>query len=160
MLLLAMRSLRPLFLAVLLTLGACEGTNMSTGETIGTLGGAAAGGLLGSQFGSGEGRILAALAGTLAGGYLGNRLGARLSASDREGAAAAERSAIASGEPASWRNPNTGNSGRVAPTRSFEDAEGRPCREFEHRVIVDGRPESARGTACRNARGEWELVGS
>lgn len=154
-----MRSLRSLFLAVLLVLAACEGGRMSTGETVGTLGGAAAGGLLGSQVGKGEGRLLAALAGTLVGGYLGNRLGARLSAADREDAAAAERSALASGEPAGWRNPDTGNAGRVTPTRSFDDAEGRSCREFEHRVIVDGRPESARGTACRNARGEWELVG-
>lgn len=131
---------------------------MSTGETVGTLGGAAAGGLLGAQVGKGEGRLLATLAGTLVGGYLGNRLGARFSAADREEAATAERSAIASGESTSWSNPDSGNSGRVTPTRSFSDPSGRACREFEHTVMVDGRPESGRGTACRNANGEWELA--
>jgi surface antigen len=131
---------------------------MSTGETVGTLGGAAAGGLLGAQFGKGEGRLLAAVAGTLVGGYLGNRLGAHFSAADRQEAAAAERSAVASGQPTGWSNPESGNSGRVTPTRTYNDTAGRTCREFEHTVLVDGRPESGRGIACRNANGEWELA--
>jgi surface antigen len=153
-----MRSLRPILVAVLLALGACESSGMSTGETVGTLGGAAAGGLLGSQIGKGQGRLLAAVAGTLAGGYLGNRLGAHFSAADRTQAATAERSAVTSGEPTSWSNSDSGNSGRVTPSRSFTDPSGRTCREFEHTVTVDGRPESGRGTACRNANGEWELA--
>jgi surface antigen len=153
-----MQSLRPILLAVLLALGACEGTGMSTGETVGTIGGAAAGGLLGAQVGKGQGRLLAAVAGTLVGGYLGNRLGARFSAADRQEAATAERSALTTGEPTTWSNPDSGNSGRVTPSRSFNDAAGHACREFEHTVIVDGRPESGHGTACRNANGEWELA--
>ena len=153
-----MSSFRPIILAVFLALGACGGSGMSTGETVGTLGGAAAGGLLGAQFGKGEGRLLATVAGTLAGGYLGNRLGAHFSAVDRQEAAAAERSAVTSGEATRWSNPETGNSGAVTPTRTFSDAAGRTCREFEHTVMVDGRPESGHGTACRNANGEWELA--
>jgi surface antigen len=147
-----------LVLVLALGLAACEG--MSRGETIGTLGGGAAGALLGSQFGSGQGKLLATLAGTLAGGYLGNRLGSRFDQQDQNQAAEAERRAVVNNEPASWQNPQTGDHGQVTPERSFTDSSGRSCREYEHSVVVNGKREDATGTACRNANGDWVLVGS
>ena len=61
------------FAALSLGLGACEG--MDTGQTIGTLGGAAGGGLLGSQIGGGSGQLAATAAGTLIGALAGGKLG-------------------------------------------------------------------------------------
>jgi len=32
------------------------------------------------------------------------------------------------------------------------------CRDFVHKVYIDGRPQSMRGTACRNPDGTWTQV--
>lgn len=59
--------------ALALSLSACA--NMSTGQSVGTLGGAAAGGLLGSLVGGGTGRLVAVGAGTLIGAIAGGTVG-------------------------------------------------------------------------------------
>jgi surface antigen len=41
---------------------------------------------------------------------------------------------------------------------AYQDA-GRNCRSFTHTIYVDGRPETARGTACRNPDGTWTSLG-
>jgi phage tail tape-measure protein len=46
-----------------------------SGETIGTLGGAAVGGLVGNQFGKGDGNVAATIGGVLVGGVIGNAIG-------------------------------------------------------------------------------------
>src|SRR6185437_9735461 len=112
----------------------------------------------GSQFGGGSGNTLATIAGTLAGGYLGNRLGASFDQKSRGEAAAAEQQAVATGQPASWSNPESGASGQVQPTRTFTDQSGRTCREYDTTVNVQGRTQSGVGTACRQPDGSWALV--
>jgi surface antigen len=32
------------------------------------------------------------------------------------------------------------------------------CRQFTHTIYIDGRPQTARGTACRNPDGTWQPV--
>jgi surface antigen len=32
---------------------------------------------------------------------------------------------------------------------------GRNCRAYTETIYIDGRPQTARGTACRNPDGTW-----
>jgi len=59
-----------------------------------------------------------------------------------------------SGAPVSWRNPDSGRYGSVVPGPAYQNA-GRNCRSYTHTIYIDGRPETSRGTACRNPDGTW-----
>lgn len=156
-------------LVVIALLGAtvvgCAGDPVSgTGprENTGTLVGAVAGGLVGSQFGGGTGeRIAAGLAGAAIGGLIGNRIGSALDDEDRQRAYAAQMDALErgqSGAPVSWRNPDSGRYGTVVPGPSYQQAGGN-CRSYTHTIYIDGKPQTARGTACRGPDGTWNPVG-
>ena len=155
--------------AVALTLGQgavaqCNSNSGSTGgnEVVGTLLGAAVGGLLGSQFGSGDGNAAMIGAGVLAGGLLGNRLGSRLDCEDQRYHGSTAQDALETqrtGTSSSWTNPDTGHSGSVTPTRTYQRADGTYCRDFNQSIVVDGRSEQATGTACRQDDGTWRVVG-
>ena len=159
-----MRPLRWLLVAVpALGVTACAqsggaGSGGPSGQTMGTVGGAALGGLAGSRFGGGSGQLAATAAGTLLGAYLGNRLGRGFDERDQTAAQRAERDALASNSPSSWSNPETDHRGTVQPLRTYA-RDGRTCREYSHTVHIDGRAEEARGTACQTADGGWEVVG-
>ncbi len=57
-----------------------------------------------------------------------------------------------------WVNPDTGRGGAVAPTRTFTNRQGRPCREFIQTIIIGDREEQGYGTACRQPDGSWQIV--
>jgi surface antigen len=124
--------------------------------------GAVAGGLIGSQFGGGTGeRIAAGLAGAAIGGLIGNRIGAGMDDEDKQRAYAAQMDALErspSGAPVSWKNPDSGRYGTVVPGPAYQQA-GRNCRSFTHTIYIDGTPQTARGTACRQPDGTWQSVG-
>ena len=148
-------------LGIAASLAACAGSPDGTGpkENTGTLLGAGTGALLGAAVaGHGTGNRLAGAAiGGLAGGLIGNRIGAALDEEDKKRAYAAEMDALErgpSGAPVAWRNPDSGRYGTVVPGPAYQDA-GRNCRSFTHTIYVDGRPQTARGTACRNPDGTW-----
>jgi surface antigen len=139
----------------------CAG-NPETGagprENTGTLVGALAGAAIGSQIGGGGGeRVAAAVAGGLIGGMIGNRIGAGLDDQDKERAYAAQAQALEtgpSGAPVAWRNPDSGRYGSVVPGAAY-DRNGEKCRPYTHTIYIDGRPQTARGAACRNPDGTW-----
>ena len=56
-----------------------------------------------------------------------------------------------------WENPNTHNSGTFTPKSTVIQENGQPCREFTQVVYIGGNPESAHGTACRQADGSWKI---
>src|SRR5476651_2275045 len=150
-----------------LSLAACAGSPDGMGpgprENTGTLLGAGSGALLGAAVaGGGTGsRLAGAAVGGLFGGLLGNRIGAAMDDEDRQRAYAAEMEALdrgQSGAPVAWRNPDSGRYGTVVPGPAYQDA-GRNCRSFTHTLYIDGRPETARGTACRNPDGTWTSIG-
>jgi surface antigen len=156
-------SARVLF-AVSLTalLAACAG-NPETGtgpkENTGTLLGAGTGAVLGAAVaGGGTGnRVAGGIIGAALGGLIGNRIGAALDDEDKQRAYAAEMSALESGPsgaPVAWRNPDSGRYGTVVPGPAYQQA-GRNCRSFTHTIYIDGQPQTARGTACRNPDGTW-----
>ena len=130
-------------------------------ESGGTLLGAAAGALIGSQIGGSTGaRVASGVAGALIGGWLGNRIGASMDEQDRQRAYAAQMAALengAAGAPVSWQNPQSGHKGTVVPGPNYS-RDGTRCRDFTHTVYIDGRPEVARGQACRNPDGTWTPV--
>ena len=144
-------------------LGACANDPYSgPKQDGGTFLGAVTGALIGSNFGGGtSGHVAGALAGAAVGGVLGNAIGASLDARDRERAYAAQMQAIQYGEPGApvgWRSPDSGRYGTVVPGPPYQ-ANGLTCREFSHTIYIDGRPQTARGTACRNPDGTWTPVG-
>jgi len=130
-------------------------------QEAGTWFGAVTGALIGSNFGGGtSGHVAGAVAGAAAGGLLGSAIGASLDARDRERAYAAQMQAIEYGDPGApvgWRSPDSGRYGTVVPGPAYQ-ANGLTCREFSHTIYIDGRPQTARGTACRNPDGTWTPV--
>jgi len=126
----------------------------------GTVVGAIAGGVIGNQFGKGAGKAVATVAGAVVGGIVGNEIGRQLDVRDRQLAQQAEMDAWERGppgRPVRWRNPDNGRYGEVV-AEDYYDRGGVRCRDFIHRVWIDGRPQQMRGTACRNPDGTWSQV--
>ena len=129
-------------------------------ETTGLLLGAVAGGLLGAQFGSGTGRLLAVGAGALAGSLVGSKIGRSADKADQEEQAKAELQALEdtrTGQTVAWQNPDTGNSGSVTPTNTYQNTAGEYCREYTQTITIAGQQEEAFGTACRKPDGAWQV---
>ena len=92
-------------------------------------------------------------------GILGNGIGAGLDDRDRQRAYDAELKALDQGEPGEpvgWRGA-AGRYGTVVPGAYYE-TRGTRCRDYSHTIFVDGKPQAARATACRNADGTWAPV--
>jgi surface antigen len=145
------------------TLAACAGDGVSgPREETGTLLGAITGAVVGSQIGGGTGeRVAATVTGAMIGGLIGNRIGAALDDDDKKRAYEAQVQALEYGEPGApiaWRNPDSGRYGSIIPGPAY-DQSGRQCRQFTHTIYIDGKPQTARGTACRNSDGTWIAVG-
>jgi surface antigen len=146
-------------LAAPLALVSC-GPDGPTKQDTGTVVGAVAGGLIGNQFGKGGGRVASTMAGAVIGGILGNEIGRQLDQRDRLLAQQAEYDAWergAPGRPVRWRNPESGRYGEVIPEATYRRG-GLDCRDYIHKVYIDGRPQAMRGTACRNPDGTWSQV--
>jgi surface antigen len=142
-----------------LTVGACsEGAGPK--ETLGTLGGAVLGGLAGAQVGGGSGQLAATAAGALIGAVLGSEIGKSLDKADQLYAERTAQDALEStpsNQTSQWSNPDSGNSGTVTPTETFQTTDGRYCREYQTTVTVGGETQDAYGTACRQPDGTWEI---
>lgn len=135
-----------------------SGPRQSSGAAIGAIGG----GLLGAAVaGGGTGsRLAGAAIGAVAGGLLGSAIGASLDEEDRRRAYAAEMQALEYGPvgaPTAWRSERTGYYGNVVPGPYYE-SRGSRCREYTHTIYIGGRPQTARGTACRNPDGSWTPI--
>ena len=149
-----------------LSLAACAGDRESgrgPKEGTGTLLGAGTGALIGASVaGGGTGnRVAGGVIGAALGAIIGNRIGAALDDEDKQRAYDAQLDALErgpSGAPVSWRNPDSGRYGTVVPGPSYQDA-GRNCRSYTHTIYIDGRPQTARGTACRNPDSTWTTLG-
>ncbi len=156
-----MKSITTTFVAItaLVLVGCANGSGPK--QTAGTLLGAAGGGLAGAQFGRGKGQLAAVAAGALLGAFIGNEVGLSLDRADRE---YAQRNAqrtleyAPSGQTSGWVNPDSGNSGSVTPTSTYQSPEGRYCREYQTRVVVGGRESQGYGTACRQPDGSGQIA--
>lgn len=86
-----------------------------------------------------------------AAGVVGGALGQSLDEKDRGAAIDAQQQAVASGQRKSWRGAH-GAYGFVTP-----GPESGECRDYTHRVFINGRPQEAKGQACRQ-NGEWRVT--
>jgi surface antigen len=158
-----MRSMRIMCVALLAaTAGGCAADPYAPNQNTGAVAGAVAGGALGAVLGgSGVGsRLAGAAIGAAAGGLIGSAIGASLDEHDRQAAYAAEMQALESGAPGApvgWRSDHTAYYGTIVPGPYYQ-RRGLRCREYSHTIYVRGRPEIARGTACRNPDGSWSPV--
>ena len=158
----ALRMISVLAIAALLLSGCAQ-----TGETVknnpkttwGGMLGAAGGGLIAAAAGGGAAGIIG---GVLIGGLVGGAVGNALDQKDKEMAQQAAQRAFEnsrSGESSAWQNPDSGNSGSITPTRTYQAPGGQYCREYEQDIIVGGQPQKSYGTACRQADGSWQIQG-
>lgn len=122
--------------------------------------GAVGGGVIGSNIGKGRGRTAAIIGGTLIGALAGSELGKSLDKADVAYHNRAQSQALESnksGSASTWRNPDSGASGTITPTKTYEKS-GRYCREYTQTINVGGKTEKGYGTACRQPDGSWEVV--
>lgn len=140
-------------IATTFILAGCQASN----ETIGQATGAVAGGVIGNQFGGGSGRVAATIVGALAGGVIGGSIGRSLDARSRAAALEAEYNALergSVGQPVAWQGTN-GTYGQVVPQQPYQVG-NQNCRRYTHTIYIDGTPQKASGTACRNPDGTWQ----
>ncbi len=126
-------------------------------QDVGTMTGALAGGLLGSQFGGGGGKVLAVAGGAIAGAFIGNAIGKNMDETDRlKMNQAFESNSV--GQPAYWRNQNTGASYTVVPVKNVAYQGNQYCREYRSTANIAGKEQQVYGTACRQPDGTWKIV--
>lgn len=133
---------------------AADNPKATTGGAIG----AASGGLIAAAAGGGTAGIIG---GVLLGGLLGGAIGNALDQKDQELAmknAQMSMETSRTGQTTEWHNPDTGHSGAITPTRTYQDATGQNCREFQQAITVGGKQEQAYGVACRDPDGSWRIV--
>ena len=144
---------------IALALAGCSGDGPNKADT-GLAVGALAGGILGNQVGNGTGKVLATVAGAVVGGIVGSEIGRSMDQQDKLLAQKAELQALERGQTGSavpWRNPDNGRYGEVVPSKPYRRGPD-DCRDYTHTIYIDGRPQTMRGTACRNADGTWKNV--
>ncbi len=150
-----------LLLVVLFGVGACAEAQQNPKGAVGAVIGGVGGGLLGSTVGGGKGRLALTAIGTLAGALLGHQVGKSMDDVDRLKSRQATQQALEtlpSGTAATWRSPDSGNSGQITPQRTYVDPQGQNCREFQHIVTIGGNTETVVGRACRQSDGTWRVV--
>ena len=63
-----------------------------------------------------------------------------------------------SGQTTIWRNPTNGHWGTLTPTRTYENADGRYCRDYRQTITLGGQEHQGNGTACREPDAVWHIV--
>lgn len=86
-----------------------------------------------------------------AAGVVGGPIGQSLDEKDRAAAIAAQQEAVSSGARKSWRGAH-GAYGFVAP-----GPETGNCRNYTHKIFINGRPQEGKGEACLQ-NGEWRVT--
>jgi surface antigen len=119
--------------------------------------GGAAGGLIASEVAHGAHRPAAIAGGALLGILLGGSLGNAMDQLDERCVGQALEHA-GSEQTVAWRNPDSGAAYQVTPTRTWQEQDGRYCREYTTTVRIGGKPQQAYGTACRQPDGSWQRV--
>ncbi|HTM64166.1 MAG TPA: RT0821/Lpp0805 family surface protein [Gammaproteobacteria bacterium] len=145
------------FLATVLCSIALTGCQTMSNADVGTMTGAVAGGLLGSTVGQGRGQVMAIAAGAAAGALVGHAIGKNMDDSDRARMnQALEGNSV--GQPAYWKNQNTGAKYKVTPVKNVTVKDNKYCREYQTVATINGQQQKMYGTACRQPDGSWKAV--
>jgi surface antigen len=148
-------------LAVALPLTSCATIQQTYKDNpkavLGSVGGAAVGaGIAALAHGNPAVIVASAVGGALLGGYVGHKLDDR----DKRMAAEAAQRAFENGrtgQAVTWQNPDSGNSGSVTPTQTYQIAGGQYCRRYTQDLMIGGEKHQTHGTACRQADGSWQV---
>jgi surface antigen len=62
------------------------------------------------------------------------------------------------GQTTIWRNPANGHWGTLTPTRTFQDARGRYCRDYRQTVTTGGQEHQGNGSACLDPESIWRIM--
>jgi surface antigen len=130
--------------------------NTAGGAIIGAL----AGGLLGNSVSRGPQRGAGTAVGAILGGVVGASIGNSLNCEDRSYAIDTEYRGFEAGRPHQrydWRSPRGDSYGYVQVGDYYQER-GRRCATYTQEIWVHGRPETARGRACRQPDGTWQMV--
>jgi len=117
--------------------------------------GAAIGGFIGSKIGDGKGQMAATAAGTLIGYMLAGKLVEYMDNNDRQRTYQTLESAQ-NNHTVAWQNPNTLADYEVTPVNAYK-VDDQNCREYITRATIDDHSEEIKGTACRQANGNWQI---
>ncbi|MCP5058044.1 MAG: hypothetical protein GY937_15165 [bacterium] len=98
----------------------------------------------------------AVIGGGLIGGYAGKKLDDRDKRMAREAAQKAFEGGR-TGSSVAWSNPDSGNSGTVTPTRTYQLANGQYCRQYRQDIKIGNESHETTGTACRESDGSWQV---
>jgi len=130
-------------------------------DPAGIIAGALIGGLLGNVAGSGGGRTGATIAGVIVGGAVGAALTSNLDCEDRSYAYKTYYDGFNAGRPNAtyrWQNPRNDHRGEFRVANYYNDPAGFRCANYSQVIYVQGRPQEARGRACRQPDGTWAIV--
>ncbi len=126
-------------------------------DLVGSAIGAAAGGLIGSQIGKGTGKLAAVGAGVFIGGIIGGSIGRSMDQVDHNCVGGVLEHGP-SNQTVAWQNPDTGATYQMTPTNTYQQTDGRYCREYQTNVIVGNQQQQLYGTACRQPDGSWQII--
>lgn len=141
----------------------------NTVDPAGVIAGALIGGLLGNAIGRSNNRGYyrrndatgATIAGVVLGGAAGALLTRNLTCEDQSYAYRSYYNGLNARRPNSrysWQNPRTGNRGDFYVEDYYRGPRGGECANFSQTIWINGRPEEARGVACRQPDGTWAIV--
>jgi surface antigen len=133
-----------------------DGISNNPKATLGGMLGATSGGLIAAAAGGGTAGIIG---GVLLGGLVGGAIGNHLDQKDKELAQQnAQRTfeSAQTGQASTWKNPDSGNSGSITPTRTYQSSNGEYCREYQQQITIGGELHKSYGTACRQPDGSWK----
>ena len=111
--------------SALLVSGCVTDMEQNPKQTIGKILGAGLGALTGSQIGGGKGKLMSVAIGALAGAWFGGEIGKSLDKADRAYMRSSTQEGLEYGKIGSktqWSNPDSGNSGVIKPTRTYQKA--------------------------------------
>lgn len=95
----------------------------------------------------------------LFGAFLVSEFGSLLDRNDRVFAERAAQRALETepiGNTMSWSNPDTGHSGAVTPTFTYQRDDNMYCRNYKFSFMIGEVTREATSTACREPGGRWK----
>jgi surface antigen len=142
------------------TLTSTSSSEQGPKQALGTVTGMVIGGKIANDLAEGSSKKnFWTIAGVTLGAFMGNEIGASMDKTDILMAQNTRNFALENNKvnsQATWKNPDTGNSGVIYPTKTYVTG-NQPCREFTQEINIDGNIHTAYGKACRMADGSWQL---
>ena len=132
-------------------------TGDASNQGIGRITGGVIGGLLGTQIGKGSGRTAAIIGGTVLGSLIGGNIGENMDEVNRlKMAHALEKNKI--NQLSAWKDPDSKREYHMTPTSTYTNSSNQVCRAYSMQVLIEGKWQTATGTACRGKDGHWVVA--